>query len=217
MLWKSTPPAPQTIPVTKDQKICGDSKTVPGATIGKNGEVPNAVVYLEGITSGKKNLSVQKVRLDQKNCEYIPHILIVPHGAEVEILNSDPTLHNVHAYTVADKPSTIFNLAFPVQGQKITKKLSQTEGILSLCDAGHPWMSAHIFLTEHPYYAVTDGQGNFSLNNVPPGTYTLRLWYEGIPRLGNNSNSGFLKAQPIESSKQVSVSKKATITINFEL
>jgi plastocyanin len=218
VLWRSTRPSPQVVPVAKDHKICGDSKIIPCTAIGKNGEVPNAVVYLDGITSGKKRASATKVQLDQKNCEYVPHVLVVPPNAEVEIVNSDATLHNVHTYNMAgERPSTIFNLAFPFQGHRVTRKITEAGKILSLCDAGHPWMSAHVLIANHPYYAVTDAAGNFSMDGVPPGKYTLRLWHEGIPKLENNSNTAFLKTQPRETSKQVSVSSKQTITVDFEL
>jgi plastocyanin len=220
VIWKSNPPVEQKIEVKKDQQTCGNSKVVPGTVLGKNGGVPNAVIYLDGITAGKKEPVVSSVRLDQKNCEYVPHVLIVPPGAEVEITNSDAAFHNVHTYNTAanepGRPQTIFNLAFPVQGQKMTKKF-EAGSILSLCDGGHPWMSAHIFTTEHPYYAVTDADGNFSLKDVPPGQYTIKLWQEGVPELQNNSNTGFLKAEPKTQSKQVSVGKKQVLTVNFEL
>jgi plastocyanin len=220
VVWKSAPPVRQTLTVTKDQQVCGNSKIVPGTVIGKDGAVPNAVIYLDGITAGKKAPVIQKVHLDQKNCEYVPHILIVPPGAEVEFTNGDAAFHNVHTYNLAPndsgRPATIFNLAFPVQGQKVTKKL-EPGAILTMCDGGHPWMSAHIFVTEHPYYAVTDANGNFSLESVPPGRYTLKLWQEGVPKLENNTNYGFLNAEPKLQSKQVSVGKKETVTVNFEL
>jgi len=220
VLWKSAPPAEQKLEVKKDQQVCGNSKIIPGTVLGKNGGVPNAVVYLDGITAGKKSPAIPIVQLDQKNCEYVPHVLIVPPGAEVQITNSDAAFHNVHTYNIATneagRPQTIFNLAFPVQGQKVTKKF-EAGSILSLCDGGHPWMSAHIFTTEHPYYTVTDADGNFSLKDVPPGQYTIKLWQEGLPQLQNNSNTGFLKAEPKQQSKQVSVAKKQIVTVNFEL
>jgi hypothetical protein len=219
VLLKSTAPHRQTIPVAKDyQKICGESKVVPGTAFAKTGGVPDAVVYIDRITSGKKRSQIGLAQLDQKNCEYKPHVLVVSPQAEVEILNSDPLLHNVHAYDhTGDRPATIFNLAFPVQGQRVKRKLNGGTKILSLCDAGHPWMSAHIFVTEHPYFAVTDAEGNFLLDQVPHGNYKLRLWQEGTPQLEKNSNTGFLTAKPREQSKPVSVSSGQTVTVNFEL
>ena len=218
VLWKSRPPVPQVMPVAKDQNICGDSKVNPCMVVGKNGEVPNAVVFLDGITAGKKRTPPLKVQLDQKNCEYVPHVLIVAPETEVELLNSDPTLHNVHTYSMnGERPATIFNLAFPLKGQKVTKKISESGTILSLCDAGHPWMSAHLFVTHHPYYAVTGENGDFKLEDVPPGKYTLKLWHAGMPKLEANSNTGFLKTPASETSKQVSVSSKQKVTVNFEL
>jgi hypothetical protein len=217
VLWKSTPPVPQIIQVTKDQQACGESKTVPGTTIGKNGEVANAVVYIEGITAGKKKAPLIKAQLDQKNCEYVPHVLLVPPNVEIEILNSDPMLHNVHTYKSTEPKTTIFNLAFPLKGQKVKRKLTESGSILSLCDAGHPWMSAHIFVTEHPYYTISNSKGIFVLENVPPGKYTLKMWHEGTPQLKPSSNTGFLTAKPRELTKQISVSKNQTVTVNFEL
>ena len=78
-------------------------------------------------------------------------------------------------------------------------------------------MSAHIFVTEHPYYALTDAEGKFLLDHVPPGKYTLRVWQEGTPQLEKNSNTGFLTAKPREQSKQITVSARQTVTLNFEL
>jgi hypothetical protein len=219
VLMKSNRPEIQTIPVGKDyQSVCGKSKTIPGTVVGKNGEVPNAVVYIERIASGKKRVPTGPIQLDQQECEYVPHVLIVPPDAEVEILNSDPLLHNVHTYDhTAPRPATIFNLAFPVKGQKVKRKLTTSGKILSLCDAGHPWMSAHIFVTEHPYYAVTDADGNYVLDQIPPGKYTVRLWQEGTAQLQKNSNTAFLTVKPREQSKQVTVPAGQTITLNFEL
>jgi hypothetical protein len=109
--------------------------------------------------------------------------MVVPLGSELEIVNNDPILHNVHAYETAPTPRSVFNIAQPVRGQRTvikTKQLS-TPGILNAaCDAGHPWMDATIVVAPHPYYAVTDTDGVFRFDDVPPGTYTVVAWHEGV-------------------------------------
>ncbi len=224
VIWKTGAPPAQTIPVMKDKAICGDSKVISGSPNSKINGVSYAVVYLEGIAQGKKNAVTQKLQLDQKQCEYSPHVLLVPSGSDVEILNSDATLHNVHTYNlgkpsavIAGRPATFFNLAFPVKGHKVTRKFSETGKFLSLCDAGHPWMSATIVVTEHPYYVLTDSQGNYRLENVPAGTYKIHVWHQNVPKLENNTNNGFLAAKPLEQTKDVTVPANGSSSVNFEL
>lgn len=95
--------------------------------------------------------------------------MIAAVGARLEILNNDPILHNVHTYFDGKPPQTLFNIAQPIKGRRMKSKPLQKSGlILATCDAGHPWMFAHIMVADHPYYTVTDKNGNFRLENAPP-------------------------------------------------
>ena len=92
------------------------------------------------------------------------------------VVNEDGMPHSTHA---KHRLRTVFNVALPARNLKIRKKL-KNPGLLSLsCDAGHVWMVGWIHVVEHPYVVVTDAAGKFELTDVPPGTYTARVWHEG--------------------------------------
>jgi uncharacterized protein (DUF2141 family) len=95
-------------------------------------------------------------------------------GQDVEIRNSDPTLHNVHAMS---KDNPAFNIAQPKKGMTTTRKFTHAETFKVKCEV-HPWMSAYIAVFNHPYFAVTGEDGSFSLKSLPPGEYTLEAWHE---------------------------------------
>jgi hypothetical protein len=137
-----------------------------------------------------------KVTLDQKGCEYRPHVLAFPAGSTVEILNPDGILHNVHTQSKVNSP---FNLAQPKFKTTIEVKLEKPEIISVKCDV-HPWMSGWFFVVENPYYSVSDAGGTFSLSEVPAGKYVVELWHE---RLGTQS-------------KEVQVEPNGKVEINFE-
>jgi hypothetical protein len=209
--------------ITKDSKLCGSVKYSPRLIIGRNHGVANAIVYIDGVTEGKK-MSSQMFTLYQKNCEYSPHVLIVPLGAQLEIVNSDPILHNVHAYDASTDGKTMFNIAQPIRGQRTLVKQKQlnTPGLISaICDAGHPWMSASIMVAAHPYYTVTDKNGNFILDNIPPGSYTIRLWHEGVKIIAKEMENGKVKKyhyeEQYESQKELTVSAKGEVVADFVL
>ena len=89
-------------------------------------------------------------------------------------MNSDPVLHNVHAYDPAH--TSLFNVSMAVQGVKLQQRLPQ--GLVRVkCDV-HPWMTGFVYASETPYAAVTGKDGAFRLDGVPPGTYTLHVWHE---------------------------------------
>ena len=101
--------------------------------------------------------------LNQKNCRYEPHILLVPAQGALTVKSSDPLLHTVHMSGSAD-----YNLPFVAAGQEITRPMTR-EGVVNLrCNAGHVWMNAEMIVASNPYYAVTDAEGNFELTDVPP-------------------------------------------------
>jgi plastocyanin len=210
--WTGADAALAALPISKDTDTCGNEKKTPRLLVdaGTKG-VANSVVYLENITKGA-DLTPKDGTLDQKTCEYGPHIQIVSKGSKLTVINSDPILHNVHAYLGSE---SLFNTAMPTQGQKFDKELKKP-GIMTLkCDAGHTWMSGFIFVTDHPYYAMTDAQGNFTIENVPPGKYTVKMWHEGWD--ANVSGSAITYNDPIVDSKEVEVAKDGTAEVSFEL
>lgn len=186
---------PSTISVSRDQEVCGKGKPDPTLILSAQGDVQNAVVYIKDIQSGKKAEPV-KVTLDQKGCEYRPHVLAFPAGSTVEILNPDGILHNVHTQS---KVNSAFNMAQPKFKTTIEVKIEKPEIIPVQCDV-HPWMSGWFFVAENPYFSVTDASGTFSLSDVPPGKYVVELWHE---KLGTQK-------------KEVHVESGGKAEINFE-
>jgi plastocyanin len=164
------------LPVLRNQATCGEHRPDPALVLGRENGVANVVVSLEGVSQGKPmDPLAQPATLDQVECEYVPHVQVVPVGTTLRIINSDPILHNVHAYL--NGTESFFNLAMPIQGYRIERTLD-TPGILSVqCDAGHTWMSAYIVVQEHPYYSMTTEDGSYSIEDVPVGKYRLKLWH----------------------------------------
>lgn len=182
--WSGPLPHALDFPVTKDAAICDpDSrKTVDleRLVVGPQEGVANTIVYLKDIYSGKAMaLPEPRRHLDQKHCRYVPHILLVPQNATLQMQSSDATLHTIHM----DGAAT-FNLPFPFPNQ-ITSRTMSTPGLVHLrCNGGHVWMNAEMMVVPHPYYAVTDESGKFEFTDVPPGTYQIVAWHEGWGREG---------------------------------
>lgn len=185
--YKGAAPAPKKLDVSKDKEVCGKSPKVDQSLVVNNGNLANAVVTITDIKSGKK-LDAKKVVLDQKGCEYQPHVLAFPAGTTVEILNPDGILHNVHSYSKVNSP---FNMAQPKFKKTLDVKIDKPEAIEVKCDV-HGWMQGWLVATESPYVAVSDNSGNFKLTDVPAGNYTVEVWHE---KLGKNTQKVSVKAK----------------------
>jgi hypothetical protein len=172
--------------INKDQQVCdplGQKKRdLERLLVLPNGGVANTVVYLRNIAAGKAmDLPLPRRFLNQKNCRYEPHILLVPLGGILMVKSSDPLLHTVHMSGSAD-----YNLPFVTQGQEISRAMTR-EGMVDLrCNAGHVWMNGEMVVAPHPYYAVTDAEGNFELTDVPLGQYEIVAWHEGWRVVGES-------------------------------
>lgn len=177
--WTGTVPRQLDFPVTKDPQICDPdgkkSVSLERLIVGPEGGVANTIVYLKNISAGKPmELPEQRRHLDQRHCRYVPHILLVPANAALQMQSSDATLHTIHMDGAAS-----FNLPFPFANQ-ITSRTMSTPGLVNLrCNGGHVWMNAEMMVVPHPYYAVTDESGRYEFTNVPAGTYQIVAWHEG--------------------------------------
>ena len=214
------PPAAAYEPVSENQNVCGDRVPVSRLSVGKDNGVQHAFVYLDGVQSSEKFRARESLLVDQKNCQYAPHSLIVPAGSKIDITNSDPILHNVHAHQVTDQgQTTLFNIAQPVRGQRATVDSSFTPGIVYLtCEAGHPWMSGYVFVANHPYVTLSGNDGEFVIEGVPPGTYQIKMWHEGV-RLKRNIKAmqRYEYEEPYESVQEVKVEANGEAVVNFDL
>ncbi len=173
--YEGTPPAPSKLEVTKDPEVCGKEKTSPDLVVGPGGGLANAVVTIK-VAKGKKLDTAAPVQFDQKTCEYHPHVLVVPAGGTVEVLNSDGILHNIHTFSTVNPPQ---NQAQPKFKPKIQVKVDKPEMVNVKCDV-HGWMSAYWDVTDNPYVAVTDANGNFTIADIPAGDYDVEIWQEKL-------------------------------------
>lgn len=141
------------------------------------GGVKWTFVYVKGGLEKKEfDPPATPVTVDQVGCLYMPHLFGIMAGQPLEVRNSDPTLHNVHALPFANQE---FNRA-QLKGQVDRFKFTKPEiGVSIKCEV-HPWMRTWACVVDHPYFAVTNAEGKFEIKNLPAGTYTLGVWHEGL-------------------------------------
>lgn len=173
-----TPPKLEPIKVTKNPEHCGNTIPAENLVVSQDGGIKYVIITIEDIAKGKALDINQNLLLDNKDCFFTPHVQVVPLEAKLMVKNSDPILHNTHAYLM-ETDSTVFNLALPLQGQIIPRKLKKSGMMQIKCDA-HNWMNSYVLVAENPYYAVTDGSGSFLITDIPPGTYKLKAWHETL-------------------------------------
>ena len=144
----------------------------------KDGKLANVFVYVkDGLGSYTYDPPTGTPQIDQKQCRYHPHVFGMRAGQTLTILNSDPTLHNIHALP---KGNQEFNTGQPIKGMKTDHVFTAKEVMVPFkCDV-HGWMNAYVGVLDHPYYAVSDASGAFELKGLPPGTYTIEAWHEKL-------------------------------------
>ena len=142
---------------------------------GPGGELANVFVYIKDI-KGNFAAPSTPVVIDQKGCQYHPHVNAVMVGQTLEIKNDDATLHNVHAMPVVNSQ---FNVGQPVQGMVSPQHLDKPEmtPFKIKCDV-HGWMKSYMAVMPHPFYSVSQANGTFTISNLPPGQYTVVAWHE---------------------------------------
>ena len=142
---------------------------------GPGGELANVFVYVKDV-KGNFPAPSTPVVIDQKGCQYHPHVNAVMVGQPLEIKNDDATLHNVHAMPTANSQ---FNVGQPVQGMVSTQKMDKPEmtPFKIKCDV-HGWMKSYMAVMPHPFYSVSQTNGTFTIANLPPGQYTVVAWHE---------------------------------------
>ena len=148
----------------KDETVVADAK----------GNLKNVIVRVAKGFTGKAAPATGDVVLDQNGCNYQPRVSVALAGQSVAIKNSDQTLHNIHTYK---GPATMFNQAQP-QGFPAIKKTFKTGDVIRFkCDV-HPWMTAWVAVVDNALFAISGADGSFSIDNVPPGKYTVEAWHE---------------------------------------
>ena len=158
----------------------------------------DAVIYIDKIVSKTFPIPKEHAKIDQRNLSFIPHVLPVLAGTTVDFLNSDKVLHNVFS---PDQCTGKFNLGSWPKGQIKSFTFKQAGCMSTLLCNVHPEMEGFIVVLETPYYAVSEKDGSYTIKDIPPGKYTLKIWHEK------------LKGKDVE----IEVPEKGDATVDFEI
>ena len=176
--FAGTAPAKEQIKLDADA-YCKGAHAEPVYTqevvVNGNGTLQWVLVYVKEGVTGSYPAPAEPVTLDQRGCQYAPHIFGIQAGQPLKIVNSDGTLHNIHALP---KVNTEFNIGQPFQKMETIKKFDKPEVPLRFkCDV-HKWMGAYCGVFNHPFYATTNDLGTFEIKGLPPGNYVIEAWQE---------------------------------------
>jgi plastocyanin len=155
--------------------VTSQAGTISGKVSGVAGE---SVVYVDTIQGKTFPAPTQQPVIDQKGLMFQPHILAVEQGTTVQFLNSDSVAHNVFWISVGGNKKLGHNLGTWPKGEKRPFKFDNPGAVPLLCNV-HPEMSGYVVVSPTPYFATTDKSGEYKIDNVPDGSYTVVAWHEG--------------------------------------
>ena len=164
--------------------------------VGPDGKaLGNVFVYVkDGLGNYVYDPPAANATIDQKGCRYTPHVFGMRVGQKIVIINSDPTLHNIHARPTTNSE---FNVGQPVIGMTTEHTFTKKEVMVPFkCDV-HGWMNAYAGVLDHPFYAVTGEDGKFALKGLPPGTYTVEAWHETLKTVSESVTLGAKESKDV--------------------
>ena len=169
-------PKPGKIDMSQDA-ACKGTNTAE-TIVADGGDLANVFVYVkDGLGTRTFDVPKDSVTIDQKGCQYHPHVIGVMAGQNVEIKNDDPTTHNIHP---TPKDNREWNESQPPQAAPIQKNFAREEIMLPVKCNQHPWMKMYINVVKSPFYAVTGADGKYEIKGLPPGDYTLGFVHEKL-------------------------------------
>jgi len=178
-----TPPHMKGIDMSKDPYCAKYHANSPAqlelVVVGKNGGLENVVLYLsQGLSADAANQKASATPVfDQKGCQYTPHVIAMNPGEDYKVTTSDQTAHNIHPEPNPMTGNIPWNRSQPPGAQPIVQSWKAEEVAIPVKCNIHPWMHGYHVVVKGPY-AITDDSGNFTIENVPPGSYTVTSWQE---------------------------------------
>jgi plastocyanin len=150
--------------------------TTETVVIGPNSGLANVVVYIsEGLSSAAASeVASQPLAIDQKGCQYLPHVVAIDVNQHMKVVNDDQTSHNIHPLP---KNNHEWNKSQPPGTAPISDKYDKEEFIPVKCNV-HPWMHGYFAVLKTSHVDVSKEDGEFKLPNLPPGKYTITAWHE---------------------------------------
>jgi len=177
-----TPPHMKGIDMSKDPYCVKQNANTPvkmeNVIVSSDGGLDNVVLYLSEGLAGAAASAVpsQEPAVDQHNCMYVPHVLAVDVEQKFKVTTSDQTTHNIHPLPAPGSGNIGWNKSQPPGAPPIETSWKAPEAISVKCNI-HPWMHGWHVVVKGPY-AISDGNGSYTIKNVPPGSYTVTAWQE---------------------------------------
>jgi len=202
-------PAPQKYPTAGDAhcKSVHPDGVLDGRWIINNGKVANAFIYIkDGLGNKVYAPPADVITVDQKGCIYYPRVFGAVIGQKVKFVNSDQTLHNVHSHA---EVNAMFN--YPQQSGSEPRVVSfdkQEIMVPIMCDV-HGWMKSYAGVLPHPFFAVSDSNGQYAIKGIPPGEYTIECWHEP-----SDTKS---EKKPVVTTQKITVAAKESKTLDFTI
>lgn len=180
--FSGTPPANPTIDMSEESECAAKYSGAPVDSqyiVGSDGGLANVFVYVkDGLPADASYAPpAEAVVIDQRACEYHPRTFGIQVGQKLEIRNSDPLLHNIKAVPSKNRG---FNISQPSAGMTTTRTFNTAEVMVPLECNVHGWMSAHVGVLPHPFFATSARDGSFTIRGLPAGTYTIEAWHEKL-------------------------------------
>src|SRR5579872_4668198 len=178
--FEGIPPKGRTISMAADPSCAkqhpGPVATQEVATDSKGG-LQNVLVFItDGLGDRTFDPPKEPVVITQKGCLYEPHVMAVQANQPIEVVNDDPTSHNIHPTPANNRE---WNKA-ELPGAKVEEAFAREEIAIPVKCNIHPWMRGYIAVLKNPYFAVSKADGSFDLPQLPPGTYTIKAWHEKL-------------------------------------
>ncbi|HEU5319730.1 MAG TPA: carboxypeptidase regulatory-like domain-containing protein [Methylomirabilota bacterium] len=212
VVFRGAPPALPAVAVTKDREACGEALPAEALVVGPAGGVRHAVAFLEGVPAPAAGPPAEAT-LENRRCRFVPHVLALRTGAELAVVNADPVLHNLRGWL---EQRGVFNIVQSTQGQ-VSRRTIKRAGVIRLsCDA-HPHMHGWLLAFEHPYFAVTDAGGRFTLRDVPAGAHRLAVWHQGWRVVRRDEHGRLTYDAPRVVAQDVTVPAAGAVRVAVEL
>ena len=179
MTFNGQAPAPRPLRMDSDPKcVPGPGAISESLVVGAGNGLKNVFVYVkDGLGQRTYPVPTTPVMIDQRGCQYVPHVIAAQVGQTIKVGNGDVAMHNVHALPKSNRE---FNFSQPANVPVVDRVFTAPEiGIPIKCDV-HGWMNAYANVVAHPFYAVTGDDGRFEIKGLPPGTYTVEAWHETL-------------------------------------
>ncbi|MBU21670.1 MAG: hypothetical protein CL476_00955 [Acidobacteria bacterium] len=157
--------------MTANPEVCGQTVPDESIVVDAEGGLANAVVTVVGLTAPAE---APPIEVSNEGCLFRPRVQVSRPGGAIDLTSVDNVLHTSHAY--AEDGRSLFNIAIPMAGLTIRRQLTARGLVRLACDT-HTWMRGFI-MASVDRTAVSEADGSFRLDGVPPGTYELRFWHE---------------------------------------